>query len=119
MSRHLYTLMHSDGTCEHANVGLVDADGLFLLLLESNKTRHYRFSDESELISEIVKDMRDLDERIDALCIENTVLHEKLGGARAANRYLKKKLKDAGIPFDESEAKNVQFRKKGAEPGQR
>ena len=40
---------------QEVKCGLIDTDGMFLLLLDDNDTRYYRFSDESGLVSDLIK----------------------------------------------------------------
>lgn len=55
MSRINYLLVDAKNHRQPCMVGLVDNNGCFVLLLDDDETRHYRFSDESTLIDELFR----------------------------------------------------------------
>ena len=58
-------LIDGKGYATSVKPGLVDSKGAFFLLLEDNNTKHYRFSDESELIAELLSEIKDLEAKLE------------------------------------------------------
>jgi len=50
-------LIDSKGRMQGVSCGLVDNDGMFLLLLDDNVTKHFKFSDEHELIEDLMREL--------------------------------------------------------------
>lgn len=57
MSRKEYRLVGSSGIVHTVQHGLVDSEGTFYYLLDTGEVKHYRFSSESELISELTEEL--------------------------------------------------------------
>ena len=57
---------------QEVQCGLVDKSGAFFLLLDSNEIHYYRFSDEAEAITALVKQVKQLE-------TENERLKKRLG----------------------------------------
>lgn len=74
-------LFDSKGNVYEVKPGLVDKQGLFLLLMDDNYTKHYQFSDEADLIQNL------LDE-IDALKAERRKLHKQIDKLAYKNETL-------------------------------
>ena len=74
-------LFDSKGNVYEVKPGLVDKQGLFLLLMDDNYTKHYKFSDEADLIQNL------LDE-IDALKAERRKLHKQIDKLAYKNETL-------------------------------
>ena len=74
-------LFDSKGNVYEVKPGLIDKQGLFLLLMDDNYTKHYQFSDEADLIQNL------LDE-IDALKAERRKLHKQIDKLAYKNETL-------------------------------
>jgi hypothetical protein len=60
-------LINHKGVAHEVDVGLIDKDGCFLLLLDSNEpSRYYRFSDESQALTKLYERNRELEAKVQA-----------------------------------------------------
>ena len=57
MSKKKTALLSLDGTARDSHIGLVDKQGMFLLLLDTNEVVHYRFSNADTAIRAIGNDL--------------------------------------------------------------
>lgn len=78
-------LTNSKGKKQDVRRGLVDSSGCFLLLLDDNDCQYYRFSDESELVSQLIdqadklrKSNAQMKKSIDKLKKDNDALLEDI-----------------------------------------
>ena len=91
-------MIDGKGKSHQVQRGLVDKEGAFLFLLDTNDTAYYRFSDESELLTSLIaqrdklmqandkakkrierlsKDVKALMQDVEELTKENVALKEK------------------------------------------
>ena len=82
-------LFDSQGNVYEVKPGLVDKQGLFLLLMDDNYTKHYQFSDEADLIQNLLDEIdalkaerRKLRKQVDKLAYKNETLLETLRNIR-------------------------------------
>lgn len=63
---------------EPVNTGLVDKNGLFLLLLDSDETEYFRFSSEHEAIEKLLNEVANMKALNDRLIARNDELEGRL-----------------------------------------
>lgn len=98
----------SNGRKIPVKAGLIDSKGMFCLLLDADETKHYRFSDETECITELVDEITKLEqlneklvedcERLEArhkkVKTERTTYKQRCAGLEEQNERLREKLKE-------------------------
>ena len=96
-------LIDGKGGITEAAVGLVDRDGAFLLLVDSNETRHYRFADEASCVSMLMgqvlgqkAEVENLRGKLDSAQVRARTLAEALDKAKARIAELESALGTAG-----------------------
>lgn len=105
-------LRNGKGQLAEVRVGLVDDTGVFLTLLDDvTQIRRYKWSDESDLITQLVADNDELREKLEKNCeklekkseasrmakIRMSTIRDQLANARATIEHLTEVLHDHGI----------------------
>ena len=71
-------LIDSKGRMQGVSCGLVDNDGMFLLLLNDNVTKHFKFSGEHELIEDLMRELDGNEEKVDRLSDKIVLLERRV-----------------------------------------
>ena len=71
-------LIDSKGRMQGVSCGLVDNDGMFLLLLNDNVTKHFKFSGEHELIEDLMHELDGNEEKVDRLSDKIVILERRV-----------------------------------------
>lgn len=100
MTRRVYTMLTSGGEKYHAHLGMVDENGAFVCLVEQNKSKYFKFSDEADLLDVVFNDNDMLMDENDELCQRIVSIEKRYMKARAEITELKCKLKEANIEFE-------------------
>lgn len=103
MARYEYDLLNGNGTRQKVSVGLADESGAFLLLLDANYTKHYKYADEQECINAILQENFALMDEIEELSKELLNLRRTYRSARTTINRLKATLRHAHIHYEEEE----------------
>ena len=89
-------LNYGNGHSVEVKPGLVDKHGTFLLLVDENETRHYRFSGEADLITRLQDEIRGLEKRVERQQDAIDRLAERNGRLSARLAELDEKLREMG-----------------------
>ena len=71
-------LIDSKGRMQGVSCGLVDNDGMFLLLLDDNVTKHFKFSSEHELIEDLMREIDGNETKVDRLSDKIVILEHRV-----------------------------------------
>ena len=71
-------LIDGKGRMQGVSCGLVDNNGAFLLLLDDNVTKHFKFSNEHELIEDLMREVESNESKQDRLSDKIILLERRV-----------------------------------------